>query len=848
VLIRIFILLIIFSFVYGAEAQHEQIFQYIFPQPDSKYISTKTTLIFRVHKKWQKNLSSNLFDLHVRGEKSGKHSGETLIAKDQNTIIFKPFQQFLPKEMVSVELKTNFPLPGKKFHYHFTTSDKAPSVHSRKFAEQEKLDIQNRQPPLITNSDVTVLNGVAVPSDFPKIDVAIMQECAPGRLFLNNLDGIPYIMILENDGTPYFYRRMGGRSWDFKVQPTTGTLTRRVDEGLHCYVELDSTFKIIDTLRCSPNYHVEQHDIQLAANGNYLLFAWDEQIIDMSQLINGGDTSAIVKGNHIQELDRDGTVIFEWRSWDHYNILDAVHQNLKGTFIDYVHINALAIDYDNHILISSRNLSEVTKINRETGDIIWRLGGENNQFTFVNDPYGISYQHDIRPVPDKPNYYTLFDNGQYHSPQFSRAVEFYLDTLNMTATNVWEYRPSPDRYATVMGNVQRLPNGNTLINWAIRPLPKVTEVTAEKEVVYEMNFINPSLSYRSFRFEWEGKLEVPYLIGEAHSDKTVLIFNKFGDQDVKKYILYGGQSPQPITVIDTTENTWIELTDLINNQDYFFRVTALNEANEESDFSNEVSVFIKYTEQGENLILNGDYLNGNLFWELYGDQGTDVIGRVTEGQYQLRIQNGGSSIEDVQILQNNIALQTGERYLFEFDASADSMRTIEPAILGNRYPWYNYSEIGFTLLTESVQHFTYEFEMTHPSDFNAQIVFSCGNSKTDVFLDNISLKQLVSSIEHKEAKDYPENYHLFNNYPNPFNAETIIRYSIPKSSHVKIEVYNILGQKISQLIDLPHKPGIHQIKFNGQNIGSGIYFFYMGASSVYDHHTFRDVKKMILIR
>ena len=56
------------------------------------------------------------------------------------------------------------------------------------------------------------------------------------------------------------------------------------------------------------------------------------------------------------------------------------------------------------------------------GNIIWRLGGVHNQFTFVNDPsptgdqYGISYQHDARPVPGEPNHYTVFDDGNFHSP------------------------------------------------------------------------------------------------------------------------------------------------------------------------------------------------------------------------------------------------------------------------------------------------------------------------------------------------------------------------------------------------------------------------------------------------
>ena len=79
-------------------------------------------------------------------------------------------------------------------------------------------------------------------------------------------------------------------------------------------------------------------------------------------------------------------------------------------------MNAIDVDTDGHILLSSRNTSEVTKINRDTGEIIWRLGGTHNQFTYVNDPLtGPRNQHAIRAVGT--NRYTLFDNGNVHSPQ-----------------------------------------------------------------------------------------------------------------------------------------------------------------------------------------------------------------------------------------------------------------------------------------------------------------------------------------------------------------------------------------------------------------------------------------------
>ena len=141
-----------------------------------------------------------------------------------------------------------------------------------------------------------------------------------------------------------------------------------------------------------------------------------------------------------------------------YLFTDVIHEDLTFYSIDYVHMNSLAVDYDSNLVISSRSLSEVTKIDRETGDIIWRFGGENNQFQLIDDPYRISYQHHVRPVSGKPNHYTIFDNGNYHTPKFSRAVEYKVDPVNGTAENVWEFHCDPDRYTHMMGDVQRLSN------------------------------------------------------------------------------------------------------------------------------------------------------------------------------------------------------------------------------------------------------------------------------------------------------------------------------------------------------------------------------------------------------
>src|SRR5262249_1557432 len=138
--------------------------------------------------------------------------------------------------------------------------------------------------------------------------------------------------------------------------------------------------------------------------------------------------------------------------------------------VDYVHTNSIEIDTDGNIIASHRHLDQVTKIDLSTGDFIWRLGGVNNEFTFINDSDRFSYQHDCRRLPD--GNLTLYDDGNFHVPSKSFAKEYQLDEANMTATLVWSYsHPNVNgiiAYYDATGSVQRLSNGNTFIGWGRR--------------------------------------------------------------------------------------------------------------------------------------------------------------------------------------------------------------------------------------------------------------------------------------------------------------------------------------------------------------------------------------------
>jgi len=93
----------------------------------------------------------------------------------------------------------------------------------------------------------------------------------------------------------------------------------------------------------------------------------------------------------------------------------------------------------------------------------------------------------------------------------------------------------------------------------------------------------------------------------------------------------------------------------------------------------------------------------------------------------------------------------------------------------------------------------------------------------------------------------PENFTLFQNYPNPFNPTTVIKFSLPEDSWVKVEVFNLLGQKVKTLADKPVKKGMCEFVWDGKNqkgkeVASGIYFYKVKTDK------FSDVKKMIMIK
>ena len=103
------------------------------------------------------------------------------------------------------------------------------------------------------------------------------------------------------------------------------------------------------------------------------------------------------------------------------------------------------------------------------------------------------------------------------------------------------------------------------------------------------------------------------------------------------------------------------------------------------------------------------------------------------------------------------------------------------------------------------------------------------------------------SLNYKTEPILPKIFALEQNYPNPFNPKTNIKFALPVPSNVKIEIYNILGEKVIELVNQQHNAGLHTVEWNA-NVSSGLYFYRINAESIDKTRRFVQTKKMLFLK
>ncbi len=112
-------------------------------------------------------------------------------------------------------------------------------------------------------------------------------------------------------------------------------------------------------------------------------------------------------------------------------------------------------------------------------------------------------------------------------------------------------------------------------------------------------------------------------------------------------------------------------------------------------------------------------------------------------------------------------------------------------------------------------------------------------------LNGIVVEQIDTEINDGSDHSIPNQFHLFQNYPNPFNTSTTIDYDLPTNGYLNLTVYNLQGQKVSELINKAEQAGKHQITWHA-DVATGIYFYQIKFLT--QENRFSECRKMILMR
>jgi hypothetical protein len=116
------------------------------------------------------------------------------------------------------------------------------------------------------------------------------------------------------------------------------------------------------------------------------------------------------------------------------------------------------------------------------------------------------------------------------------------------------------------------------------------------------------------------------------------------------------------------------------------------------------------------------------------------------------------------------------------------------------------------------------------------------NTDINDISDSVFSIEEGNSVQDKFNSEIPTEFSLYQNFPNPFNPNTTIYYSIPEETFVKLNIYNLLGEEVAVLVNENKIIGNYSVNFSLRDYNSGIYLYKLEAGN------FVEIKKMVLIR
>jgi hypothetical protein len=325
-----------------------------------------------------------------------------------------------------------------------------------------------------------------------------------------------YLLVADRSGLPLYYRTFQPDNVENFQQYTLpgGDVVYTTQVGpfdpngwtLGSIHLMDAKFGDIGDLQLLPNAShgvlpAEGHDFILLDSDHYVAMSYVQRTVDLSALDPSYSSQALVMNAVVQEVS-SGDVLLEWDSANVPSLYaDSTYSGgfTSTTVSDYLHMNSMTIDpADGNFIFSFRYTSSIVKVDRHTAQILWTLGGKEDQFGLTPDQV-FSWQHYARVQPDGSLW--VFDNG--NNLHQTRIVSFVLDEANkkvVSFAHVYD-KPADQPQTTFMGSYAQLGASRYLFGWggwnggAIAP--DVTEVV-DGAPVWSLTFTTPNVfSYRA---------------------------------------------------------------------------------------------------------------------------------------------------------------------------------------------------------------------------------------------------------------------------------------------------------------------------------------------------------------
>jgi len=345
------------------------------------------------------------------------------------------------------------------------------------------------------------------------------------------------------------------------------------------YVIFDASYREIASFGAANGYNGDHHEFLISPQGTALITIYNAVLRDLTSV--GGSKDSVAIQGIVQELDiLTGEVLLEWRSIDHIALEETYVTPSKDHYpgIDYFHLNSIDIDHDNNLLISARETSAVYKIDRKTGEVIWRLGGKKSDFE-MGEGARFAFQHDARRLPDGTisifdNGSLVFENGLPKAVQESRAIVLELDEERMRASLVREYTHPEKQYADAAGNMQVLPNGNVFVGWG-RGLA-ISEFSKNGELLFDCRVSPEHRTYRAFRFPWSGSpSDQPAAVAERTSENELEVYASWnGATEVAAWEALAGPDPGQLESLGSIPRDGFETAMVVQTSEPYIAVQA----------------------------------------------------------------------------------------------------------------------------------------------------------------------------------------------------------------------------------------------------------------------------------